>query len=288
MQTIARGTVFPDDGFALGVQRATHRSVGMHKHDFSELVIVTDGHGIHRTGNREYSIHAGDAFVIHGDRSHEYEVVTSMVIVNVLFDLRALPVPPLDLRLLPGYHALFTFEPALRQSGRFHSRLRLTGTQMADVCVTLSRLEDEFTRRPPGWRFAAIALFMDLVARLSRWYSRVAEAQGSSQVMRLAEVVSYLEEHFAEPVRLDDLARMAHMSRSTLLRAFRLAFGRAPIEYLIRLRVDRATDLLRTGRRSLVDIARAVGFRDSNYLSRQFRAVTGMSPRAYRERFGRH
>jgi len=286
MQIIARSTVFPDPDFPLGVQRATHRAVTMHAHDFSELVIVTDGHGVHRTGDREYSLHAGDVFVIHGSRSHEYDVVTSMVIVNVLFDLAILRVPLLDLRMLPGFHALFTLEPAFRQSGRLTSRLRLSASQLAETTVTLSRMEEQFARCPPGWRFDTLALFMDLVACLSRCYSREQEHHGTVQVMQLAEVVSYLEANYAKTIRLDDLARRAHMSRSTLLRAFKLAFGRAPIDYLVRLRIDRAADLLRTGRDDLAIIAREVGFRDSNYLSRQFRAVTGMSPREYRRRFG--
>ena len=65
----------------------------MHSHDFSELVIVTDGHGIHQTGSHEDSIHQGDVFIIHGERSHGYDVITDMVIVNVLFDLSRLPLP---------------------------------------------------------------------------------------------------------------------------------------------------------------------------------------------------
>jgi AraC-like DNA-binding protein len=72
------------------------------------------------------------------------------------------------------------------------------------------------------------------------------------------------------------------MSKRSFLRAFQAATGKSPIAYLIQLRINRAASLLRRGDDSITDIAFLVGFRDSNYFTRQFRKVFGTSPRAYR------
>ena len=126
---------------------------------------------------------------------------------------------------------------------------------------------------------------MELTAFLCQCYSHIPQERRHSRIMHQAGVVSYLEEHYADTIRLDDLTAKAHMSRSTLLRAFKLAFGHSPIDYLIRLRVDRAADMLRNTDWDLSRIAFNCGFSDSNYLSRQFRSITGMSPRTFRHRF---
>jgi transcriptional regulator GlxA family with amidase domain len=77
---------------------------------------------------------------------------------------------------------------------------------------------------------------------------------------------------------------MSGMSRRNFLRAFESTMGCPPITYLIRLRIRRASELLQQHESSITEIAMAVGFNDSNYFSRQFRAVTGESPRNYRRR----
>ena len=73
------------------------------------------------------------------------------------------------------------------------------------------------------------------------------------------------------------------MSGSYLARVFREVTGHAPIEYLIHMRVRKAMELLRDTPWSVTKIAASVGFTNANYFSRQFKAVTGGSPTAYRK-----
>ena len=103
----------------------------------------------------------------------------------------------------------------------------------------------------------------------------------ASGMLSLGGVLSHLEKHYMEPMTLDDLAHVAHVSRRQLNRAFRLATGCAPMDYLIRLRVRRACELLRQGPLNVTEVAGRVGFGDSNYFSRQFRRVMNCSPRTY-------
>ena len=56
------------------------------------------------------------------------------------------------------------------------------------------------------------------------------------------------------------------------------------MDYLIRLRISKAAQILRREPLRIKEVSEAVGFRDSNYFSRQFRQVMGVSPRAYRLR----
>src|SRR5262249_22696843 len=133
----------------------------------------------------------------------------------------------------------------------------------------------------------AMALFMQIVGWLSRCYGR-GRNPDTQALLRIAQTISHLEAHFAEPARLDDLAGIAHMSKRGFVRTFRAATGQSPIAYLIQIRVNGAASLLRSSHLSITEIAYRTGFRDSNYFSRQFRQVMGVTPRAYRNANKQH
>ena len=67
------------------------------------------------------------------------------------------------------------------------------------------------------------------------------------------------------------------------MRVFRRATGQTPIDYLIRLRIQKAMEWLAGTSLSVTDIALKTGFDDSNYFTRQFRKATGETPTAYRK-----
>jgi AraC family transcriptional regulator, arabinose operon regulatory protein len=92
----------------------------------------------------------------------------------------------------------------------------------------------------------------------------------------------HLRRNFAKPVSVPELARMAGVSPSHFSALFRAATGGGVVEYVKRLRMARARELLITSSRGIADIAAAVGYTDAFYFSRQFRTVHGCSPSDYR------
>jgi len=266
-------------GFPLEVMHIQHhQNTELHSHGFSELVIILRGSGVHISPTGDYPIGAGDVFVLHGDQAHGYRETADLELVNILFRMDELAIPLLDVVSLPGYHALFTLEPMFRQRDSFESRLRLAPEQLQHIGDLVQRLLLEFGSLTPGRQFAAMAYFMLIVTDLCRYYSKM-EDPAAQPLLALGRVIGYLQQHYAESLMLDDLARIGCMSRRTLTREFRRAMGCSPIDYLIRLRINKAVELLRDGTASVTEVAFRVGFQDSNYFSRQFRAVKGCRPR---------
>jgi len=283
IRTLRKDEWFHPDGFPLVVaRRDPQEPFGLHSHEFSEIVIITGGTGLHITGQETWPLTAGDVFVIGGDRPHDYQDMEGLRLINILFDPADLRIDLFDLPALPGYHALFTLEPVWRQRHKFKSRLHLTPRDLNLVVGIVDQLDDELKTRTAGFGFIAMALYMQLIAFLSRCYSRTKNPD-SRALLRLAAAISYLETNYAEPVDLEELAQTAHMSKRGFIRAFRAAMGSAPIAYLIQLRINRAAELLRHTPRTVTDIAFRVGFSDSNYFTRQFHKVLGIPPRIYRQ-----
>lgn len=283
MLRLTASKVFHDHGFPLSCLRhERHGATDLHSHDFHELVVILGGHGRHVTEAGNYPIQAGDVFLIRGDLAHGYADTDRMALVNILFDPRRLRLPTAGLADVPGYHALFRVEPRMRQADQFRHRLRLPPGDLAEAAEMIARLTNELDRKTPGYRFAAVTHLMSLIGFLARGYFRTPRAD-RRPLRKMSEVLSFIDTHYQEPVTMERLTQLAGMSESTLTRAFHKIMGCSPIEHVIRVRIGRAADLLRRSGMRVTEAAFESGFADSNYFTRQFRKVMGVSPREYRQ-----
>ena len=253
----------------------------IHDHDFTELVVVLGGSGLHLAAPDPYPLQAGDVFVIHENTRHAYRDAFSLKSINVIFDLKQLDLPLRDLATLEGYQALFVVEPRLRSAGGAHHHCRLAAADLAVVRELLTNLVNELDRKASGYRSMAAGIFLQIVGFLSRCYSRIRDPEPRA-LLRMGQALSHIESHYMEPMTLAHLARQAGMSPSTLQRTFRRSFQTSPIDYLIGLRIQKSLELLAGGDLNVTETAFRVGFIDSNYFSRQFRLRMGLSPRAFR------
>lgn len=277
---------FHPDGFPISVERREpQEDFEPHAHEFAELVIVTGGKGLHVTVQDSWELAAGDVFVMAGPREHEYRELRDLRLVNILYQPTQLKMRLLDLPSVAGYHALFTLEPKRRQRQPAGGRLRLNGREMARITGLVDRLEGELKAREPGFGFMATAAFMQIIGLLSRSYGRSPSSDGRA-LLRIGEALSHLERNIHCAVNLEELASIAHMSRRSFLRVFQSATGTSPLAWQIDQRISRACSLLRHTDKRVTEIAFEMGFNDSNYFTRQFRKVTGFSPRDYRMRQG--
>ena len=93
--------------------------------------------------------------------------------------------------------------------------------------------------------------------------------------------VNFLRENSHRRIQLGDLERIAGLGRHQLVRRFRRRTGTTPIQYVLRLRVEKALHYLRSSRKSLAEIGRLVGVSDQFYLSRLVKRHTGRAPRQF-------
>ena len=96
------------------------------------------------------------------------------------------------------------------------------------------------------------------------------------------EAVQWLADHFAEKVSVDRLAAHMGYSRARLFTLFKDHTGVSPNDYLVRLRIGKAKDMLSSGSSPVKTIATVCGFSDAQYFSRIFKRQTGLTPLSYR------
>lgn len=101
----------------------------------------------------------------------------------------------------------------------------------------------------------------------------------------MAGVMEHMEAHYPEPVTVRALAGIAHLSMSQFERRFKALFQATPVEYLIRLRLNKASHLLTATTTKITAIAAQCGFYDHSHFIRQFTRAYGLSPSAYRRQY---
>jgi AraC family transcriptional regulator len=101
---------------------------------------------------------------------------------------------------------------------------------------------------------------------------------------QLEQVIDYMKANLTQDLSILDLAALTNMSESHFSRSFKQSVGIAPYQYLIQQRVERAKQLLKQQVISISDIALDCGFANQTHLTKVFRQITGMTPKAYQKR----
>jgi PAS domain S-box-containing protein len=100
---------------------------------------------------------------------------------------------------------------------------------------------------------------------------------------RMNAVVDHINRHYAEPIGMADLAKVASLSISQFERRFRTVFEQTPSRFLIRYRLTRASQILMHSDNTVSQIAQDVGFYDHSHFTREFQKLFGMAPGRYRK-----
>ncbi|MEX0960525.1 MAG: AraC family transcriptional regulator [Burkholderiales bacterium] len=147
-------------------------------------------------------------------------------------------------------------------------------------------MASEGLRRDAGSRMYVRSMATLLALHLLREYvpvragNAVEPGQGVGMPRAVARAVAFMRENFSREIGLQDVADAVHVSGSHLTRLFRRALGVTPYRYLLQMRVENARSLLAAGagRRSLAEIASAVGFCDQSHLTRHCKRLLGATP----------
>jgi AraC-like DNA-binding protein/mannose-6-phosphate isomerase-like protein (cupin superfamily) len=302
--------------FPMYIAEVRQESIDEHSHEFYEMVYVRRGRGEHSIEGRTYPIQAGDLYVIHPGEKHSYTPVpgSHLHIINLLWmpslvkDLLESGELPAQSTLNPE-RGLSYIEPFLRRgkgskhesARKFNHRLHLSGRMAYRVESLLDEIRREQTVAAPGAQLLQRYLFCALLVLLSRAYEAQTQPPSAAQSTlnagniglnaagqhaTIARAIEWLEEHYAEPIRVRDVAAHAALSESRLAHLFKEHTGRGLIEYLHEYRINRGCARLCETSQPIQEIAGEIGYNDLRFFHRLFRRHTGCNPTQYRQHFG--
>jgi AraC-like DNA-binding protein len=230
------------------------------------LIYCTDGFGWCEMGGHRHSISEGWALLIPAETPHRYgadeEVPWSILWAHVAGTdvsdyLEALDVSAASpLAYVPDTRLIVeAFEEVFAHVHHGYTDDRLLG-----VSTSLGRL------------FGHLKI-----------HERSPDKKGREREERILQSIQYMRDHIDEPCDLEDLAEVAQFSPSHYSHLFKEQTNASPIQFFIRLKMQRACELLHTTTQTVQSIARQVGYSDPFHFSRMFKKVMGKSPTEYRK-----
>lgn len=156
------------------------------------------------------------------------------------------------------------------------------------IHLTMAEIRREHTERRLGYGFAVSQhcafilrelLRSDLAVR--RPHSEQKKHTASMTVLQT--VIDYIRAHYTEPISLETVAAVCGLSVYYFSHLFKDATGTTFFNYLTAYRCDKATELLRSDRRGMIDIALNCGFSDVRAFNRAFRRIYEQTPSEYRK-----
>lgn len=247
---------------------ANHNTLGLHGHEFFEMVFILHGFTLHSCGGSSSILTSGDIFLIPPGIPHAYITTHETWVYNILF----LP-SALKMRGISPSDPLYS-EPA---------RAKANPVLRQELIPLVERMTSEMKTRGTGWERLVMAKFEELLVLYERAHEATPHLDSSNAHYRqLMQAMQHIEGNLDRELLLDELAEAAGMSPGGLTRQFKLVTGLAPMEYARSQRIARAAELLKAPEQSVSGVARALGFSDISVFSRQFKQITGMSPSEFR------
>ncbi len=248
-----------------------HRILHAHQ-DLAEVLLICGGTGRYLVGEAFYDVKAGDLLVYNSGVVHDEVCEEENAVFSYCVGVTGLRLPGLRENALIADGA-----PAQFQTGTEAEDLRL-------LCDMMYRALLEDREGCEVLCHHLMLALLDRVLQLTGDAPRPDRAELEPKALG-RQVQMYIDQHFSEPLTLQDIGNALHASPYYLSHVFKDASGYSPTQYLLRRRIGEAQNLLISTDLPMAQIAERVGFETQNYFNLQFSKHVGMPPGKYRESF---
>lgn len=267
--------------------RDSRHPLPMEGREFFEVLYACCGSGVCDVQGRTFSFEEGDLVVLKSTLQDSIECQTSVSgrLLALLFD-------PDLIRCDGAGDGVEYLAPFLLQDSDFPHVVPAETGVPHEVLEFMQRIRSELPASSPTACLAVRTYLKMLLMLLVNHYSRHTGTVHIYQhqqraVERFRPVLQYIGENCGSAIQVGDAARMCGMSETHFMSAFKQVTGVSFMKYLNQYRIQRAQDLLVGTDRSIAEISLDTGYCDQSYFGTVFRKLAGITPAAYRRRFGR-
>jgi AraC family transcriptional regulator len=156
----------------------------------------------------------------------------------------------------------------------------------SQIARLIESLRADIAAGSPTGRLFGESIAAALSAHIAQQYSvtetRLEEFRGGLSPARLKRVLEYIDANLADNLVLDRLAEVAGLNLYHFARGFRQSTGLSPHQHVLRKRIERAKEFLRSSHLSVLEASARTGFVDQSHFSKVFRRIVGIAPSKYR------
>ena len=250
-----------------------------HDHHFFELVYVTSGTAEHTLNGSRSILKPNDFFFIDLGSYHSFEHAKNLELINCLF------LPEFIDETLQGCDSL---DALLHSSMIRYSRLtvgqtwadRIFHDESGKIGTLLSEMVDEYENKKFGSNEIFRCHLKEILIFTLRMLVQPAKAYSDSIIN---EVISFVNKHYHKPLTLQTFCNQTHYNLSYISRRFKQETGMTFREYVQKIRIEKACELLAGSDMTVSEIARAVGYDDIQFFHSVFKRLLHMTPKEYKK-----
>lgn len=252
------------------------------RHEFFEMLYVKKGQAVFEISGQPVNIGPNDIVIIKPNQPHKLSIKSESGCEFIVLSFGFVSQKNSEFSEVP-LEDFLNFVNS-KENGAF---IALKVSQKNEIITLLNRILKEMVNNEIGSDFLNRLMVLELFVFISRALKMEWENSIKFKSPKLKELiqisVNFINNNYERDISLGDIARFVFLSPSYFTRAFKDEMGLSPINYLLKVRVERAKELLGETDTKISNIALSVGFSNQQRFNEIFKKYSGITPLQYRK-----
>ena len=272
---------FPCAGYDESFSKFILGEVPWHWHEEIEIVVVYQGATRLEYIGGEIEISCGEGVFVNSNTAHRLTQTgdTDCNILNFVFNPRLLGGPP-ESRIFREY-----ISPICSNRDFMAMKFSPGIPWQQDLLTQFNKAFEAYTAADPGYEMEVVSALLEFwrIVGINRpdLFSPITDS--STDERRIKAIMKFIDYSYMEKISISQISSIAGISQSECFRLFRRTLKCSPNDYLLRIRLQKASIALSNTDRTIQEIALDSGFNSSAYFTKRFRMFFGTTPKEYRK-----
>mgnify|MGYP001479948584 CR=1 FL=1 len=283
---------FMPEDFPFKIEVRSHENYNpvVHSHDHLQLCYVTSGSFYHLIQGKQVAVIKGDFFSVPPSLEHKIKPREDMEFELIQIDFMPFFINESmrELSEMENFVDFAYIQPLIADNEEILPKLKFSPDVQQQVEGLIQSMQKELQEQENGYKLSIKADLLKLLVVSGRAFHHYREGGGKQQKLSthrqaFFDTLEYMRQHYAENIRLEQMAIKAHMAPTYFSSIFKLINGCTFIEYLNEIRVHKAIELLLNTDMSVTQISYKVGYNNIGHFNKMFKKITGVTPSEYRK-----
>jgi AraC-like DNA-binding protein/quercetin dioxygenase-like cupin family protein len=260
------------------IVRHVHGHIPLHWHDELQFVLIVQGEALFHVNDQKIVVSQGDGLFINSGSMHMAEDHgKNDNCIYLCLNLSPHFVVPSELYVKYVH-------PYISATNVPYLLIKRELSWGAQVLNAIRHVKKDLDEQPPLYEMNVASHLLTMWKHLiTSGYVLEYNPSEIIKSRRMKDMVEWIHIHFADPIKLEDIARAGQLSRSETCRYFKQMLKITPLQYVIDYRIRKSVELLQIPDHSITEIAYEVGFNSTSYFINQFRKTMQITPLKFRK-----
>jgi AraC-type DNA-binding domain-containing proteins len=286
---------FFDDNIPFMINKYSYdnyEELTFHNHNFVEIAFVFSGKGIHVFGNHRQPVSKGDLCIINIDTPHcfypnDKQNSDNLKVYNCMFMPEFIKNMDIKTELLQSIINIFLYKSIYSEEIKHTPDLSLSGSYIKEIETVFEEMYSEYNKKEEGYADILSLLLYRLLILIYRAYKKQNETSNNADLYRqllIHKTIEYLNENYSSKLSLDEICQHAYLSKSYYSSLFKKITGISVFDYIQKIRIEKACQLLSETSNKITAIAFSVGYSNYRFFNKTFKKVMGITALEYRKK----